>query len=269
MSDRIYVGYLPLTPRDRLFVRAGLVVLLAAVATLAFAAGRDQRSPGAGHWDVENRTTITGVIRTDGAARIVTLHENQARTWFLVRPGKVGAGSFLTEFEGLTVTVDGFALTRGDARMLELAGAPAPAQPTGAGPTSGRGPPAEPASFRGEIVDLKCYLGAMKPGDGRAHKACATLCVVGGIPAAFITAGADGSVRCLLLRTADGRALPMNLIDRIGEPVEVRGRVAREGDFEWLIVEADAVRRAGAADRWLALTSAVCTAGPTHAAPSR
>ena len=34
----------------------------------------------------------------------------------------------------------------------------------------------------GEVVDPKCWLGDMKPGDGKAHAACARLCMEGGIP---------------------------------------------------------------------------------------
>ncbi|MGE6744243.1 hypothetical protein ACQKGC_28815, partial [Allorhizobium pseudoryzae] len=39
----------------------------------------------------------------------------------------------------------------------------------------------------GEICDGKCYAGAMRPGSGLAHKACANLCLIGEIPAVFVT----------------------------------------------------------------------------------
>ena len=36
--------------------------------------------------------------------------------------------------------------------------------------------------IEGEIVDIKCWLGRMKPGDGRTHRACGQFCIQGGIP---------------------------------------------------------------------------------------
>jgi hypothetical protein len=42
-------------------------------------------------------------------------------------------------------------------------------------------------TLRGEIIDPKCYIGAMKPGGGKTHKACAQLCLSGGIPPMLVT----------------------------------------------------------------------------------
>ena len=41
---------------------------------------------------------------------------------------------------------------------------------------------ADNVTLKGEIIDPKCYLGAMKPGGGKTHKACAMRCIAGGIP---------------------------------------------------------------------------------------
>lgn len=269
MSERIYVGYLPLTPGDRRFVVLGLVLLAAIVAAGAALSAREQRSPGNGHWDVEKLTKVTGVVRVDGAARIVVeAGEGSASpvTWFLVRPGKIGAESLLRPFDGRELTLEGYSLTRSGERMLELAGEPALENLAQANLI----PPREreivgERTFRGEIVDLKCYLGAMKPGDGRAHKACATLCVQGGIPAAMVGVRTDepedaspASPRCLLIRTRGGGPLPAEVMGRIGEPVEVRGVVEREGDFEWLIVDDASVQRTAGAAKWAELKTMVC-----------
>ena len=41
--------------------------------------------------------------------------------------------------------------------------------------------------IEGEIVDSKCYFGRMRPGGGRAHRACAQLCIDGGVPPVLVT----------------------------------------------------------------------------------
>lgn len=47
-----------------------------------------------------------------------------------------------------------------------------------------------PVTLDGELVDSKCYLGTMKPGDGKTHKSCAILCLRGGIPPLFVSKAA-------------------------------------------------------------------------------
>jgi hypothetical protein len=38
----------------------------------------------------------------------------------------------------------------------------------------------------GEIVDTKCFLGVMNPGEGKVPRECAALCLSGGIPRALL-----------------------------------------------------------------------------------
>ena len=56
----------------------------------------------------------------------------------------------------------------------------------------------------GEILDSKCWFGAMRPSQGKPHKACASLCIRGGIPPAFF-ARADGGHGALMIMRDGGR----------------------------------------------------------------
>ena len=89
----------------------------------------------------------------------------------------------------------------------------------------------------GEVVDSKCYLGAMKPGRGKPHRACAVRCISGGIPPLLRVEDHAGNVDLLLLVTSDGDSLPMEVLDRVAEPVEITGNVVRSGDR--LLLHAD------------------------------
>jgi hypothetical protein len=56
----------------------------------------------------------------------------------------------------------------------------------------------------GEIVDTKCYLGAMRPGVGKVHRACAARCLSGGIPPGLLVRDKAGGAFVFMLAGADG-----------------------------------------------------------------
>src|SRR5690349_19376703 len=70
----------------------------------------------------------------------------------------------------------------------------------------------EPVSLRGEIVDSKCFLGAMRPGNGKTHKACAMLCIAGGVPPMFVTRDSAGREEYYLLAGPDGGPAPSDVV---------------------------------------------------------
>jgi hypothetical protein len=91
--------------------------------------------------------------------------------------------------------------------------------------------PLGPATLRGEIIDPKCYLGAMKPGGGKTHRACATLCIRGGIPPMLVVRGSDASETFYLLTDPQGGPIVEPLVPYIGEPVRISGEVVQEEDL--------------------------------------
>ena len=82
----------------------------------------------------------------------------------------------------------------------------------------------------GEIVDTKCYLGAMKPGRGKPHRSCASLCIRGGIPAALLVRTENGEGELVNLVDFAGRPLGRELLEWVGQPVAVSGRLRRKDD---------------------------------------
>jgi len=79
----------------------------------------------------------------------------------------------------------------------------------------------------GEIVDTKCYLGAMKPGRGKPHRDCASLCIRGGIPAALLVRTENGE-RHLVHLVSFGRPVGREVLDFVGQPIEVTGLLRRK-----------------------------------------
>ncbi|MFO1512850.1 MAG: hypothetical protein U1F83_08070 [Verrucomicrobiota bacterium] len=89
----------------------------------------------------------------------------------------------------------------------------------------------------GEIVDSKCFLGVMNPGQLTPHRACAIRCISGGVPPVLLVRQQDGPAAYLLLVSADGKPVNKQVLDMVAEPVEITGDVERQGEL--LILRAD------------------------------
>jgi nitrite reductase/ring-hydroxylating ferredoxin subunit/DMSO/TMAO reductase YedYZ heme-binding membrane subunit len=154
--------------------------------------------------------------------------EGRGRTLLLARDGKLGAPEEARALAGRMVEAEGFILRRGTIEMLVLG---APPRPVSAEAT----PVPREALGRwratGEICDGKCAAGGMRPGTGIGHRACATLCLDGELPAVFVpTRPVAGHAFLLLGDAAGGPALPA-FRDLIGSRVTLEGEVERVGSM--------------------------------------
>ena len=99
------------------------------------------------------------------------------------------------------------------------------------------------ARLAGTIMDSKCFFGVMRPGRGKTHKACASLCIRGGIPPSFWARAKDGRETVLLMTDARGDAMPMDILPLVADPVEAEGEIVRVGDLLQFRADPDAYRR--------------------------
>ena len=89
----------------------------------------------------------------------------------------------------------------------------------------------------GEIVDSKCFLGVMNPGQLTPHRACAIRCISGGCPPVLLVRQKEGPAVYLLLVSAEGKPVNKQVLDMVAEPLEITGEVERQGEL--LILRAD------------------------------
>lgn len=251
MSDEFFVGYLKTPGGLARFLRvAGMVIFISAGA-LAVALAAGQRDPGNGVWDIDHATVLEGVVQTEPCPLIrVARRDGQATTILLVNQGKLGAAGRLAAADGRLARVRGHMLERGRVRMFELdedAAAVEPVTRNSAVPEAISLSLPAPAGqravvLRGEIVDPKCFAGAMKPGEGKTHKACAVLCLRGGIPPMFVAE--DG--REYLLVDETGRSLTgpalEGVLPFVGDFCIVSGTVAMRGEMATLTLSAGVKR---------------------------
>lgn len=222
-QDDFFIGYAGTPLRLRRFLRYVVGgILLLSIASAAFMASH-QRDPGDGQWKPERREFTGTLIMTP----YPMLHlEDGGGTLLLVGVGKVAAELPADVDVASKVRARGTILQRGTLRILELDSA-LEILSAGAALVS-RTVDSQPRRYRGEIIDPKCFAGAMKPGTGKTHKACAALCLRGGIPPAMVTDEGDVFVVTGVSVDALGRI--------VGEPIEVQGRRSRIGGLRLLEV---------------------------------
>jgi hypothetical protein len=252
-DDPFFIGWLPVPPGYARFLVPVVAVLLAAAAVSGALLAFGQRSPGTGTWDDDTPRPFEGVAYASPYALLRVLGEKPGdppRTILLVEEGKFGAADRVRPFDGRPVRVRGTLLHRDERRMLELATDETGIQPIGTTSPEEerrlRRPPPQDlgrVTLRGEIIDSKCYLGAMKPGGGKTHKACAALCLSGGVPPMFVTRDAAGQEAYYLLTNPDGGPLGEEAVDYVGDPVELTGDWEQQGDLRVLKVAAADIRR--------------------------
>ena len=96
----------------------------------------------------------------------------------------------------------------------------------------------------GEICDGKCLGGAMRPGTGLAHKACANLCLIGDVPPVFVSSGLVAGHEFLLMADADGLSVTDQILDFTAIYVEIEGDVERRGDLFVFKISPETIRLA-------------------------
>jgi hypothetical protein len=228
-----FVGWSGRTALSSLgFLTLLVAALLIAFGVLAFALGVTVDDPGGG--DFTGDKDMIGILVADPYPMIVT--DGDHHTIPLSGGGKRGVQARARELDGQHVRVTGAGVKRGD-RDLLLVDMMQPA----AGEVT---PPVREAlgtwRLTGEICDGKCSLGVMRPGNTAVHKACANVCLIGGVPPVFITTTPVFGTRYLLMGDPDGHALPDALRDYVAITSRMDGTLERIGDA--LIFRTDVTR---------------------------
>jgi hypothetical protein len=208
-----YVGYLPIPAGLKRFVRrvVGALGVIAVGAAIALVFEQSPFAPSA--FEYQDYRDFQGVLVTTPYPALVVA---DGPAWLLAGPGKYGFAP-PPEFTGHVVRLRGEQIYRGSDRMIAVQAL------TSLGPGE---VPADVdfgrAELTGEIVDSKCYFGVMNPGSGKVHRDCAVRCLSGGIPPALLVRDASGAARTVLLGN-----WRRDWLDRVAEPVTLRGRLAQ------------------------------------------
>lgn len=221
---------------------------LATLLALAFAAGvaATQRTWQPVAFELGVERAFEGVLRAVPVPHLAVDWPggaSGAARWLLVAPGKRGPDPAWTDHDGRRVALRGHLVHRDEGVLVEVV--PGSLRDLGDGAPDAGPERLGRVSLVGEIVDSKCWYGVMNPGRLRTHRACATLCVRGGIPPLLVVRTADAGLRQAVLVGPHGEAVNELVLDLIAVPVEVRGELERHDDLYVLRIDPGSLREWG------------------------
>lgn len=228
-TDPFYVGYRPAPSEHRRAMKSFIILLALWLSMMGCVLVLTQRDPGDAVWDISNERTWSGTLVEHPYPMLIPDDPATTSAMFVVAMGKRGAQDRLSAGYGHRVTLRGYELQREGRRMIELAESPDTiqiGQPAAAQPAPATTPSESPIELVGEIIDGKCYLGAMKPGDGFGHRACAMLCLRGGLPPMFVAEGETGRTLYPLLIVDNSTQLDESTMSKVARRVRLRARTA-------------------------------------------
>jgi len=232
-SQDFYIGWSGRLPTGhRGFVRAIALLSLCLFVALGLFLSATTDDPGDGAADWGTEVSREGILTL---RPYPLLHQPDGHTLMMAGFGKSGV-EIAPEMEGRAVSISGFLVKRGSLEMMQSSGelGAAPSMDQAAAPSA---TPLGRWRLTGEICDGKCYAGVMRPGSGLAHKACASFCVIGGVPPVFVTTAPIAGSRFLLIAGPGDSPMPDQLRDLTGRRIALDGAVERVGDL--LIFHAD------------------------------
>jgi hypothetical protein len=224
--DDFFVGWSGRLPRWHAhFLRAAIAMAVAAFLIIGLALARATDDPGTGvvDWGA-GESTLKGVLTTQPYP---LLHLADGHTLMIAGPTQVGP-DFDPALGGKMVEATGVVAKRG---TLDLLVTNSPVRGVdGEGSVT---PPVPLGRWRitGEICDGKCYAGAMRPGSGLAHKACANFCILGGVAPVFVSTAPVEGTSFMLLADAAGGSLSDTVHDLVALRVQLEGELERRGDL--------------------------------------
>lgn len=235
-----FVGYLPI-PGERKrssWLIGGSLAIVALTFGVLLSLGQTTASKGT--WVISETRVVEGLMSLDPYPVIHTGEQSV----LLVRPGKSSAEDLVAPYAGQFVRVSAIPIERGGWLMLEVG---SDTQIEAIDAIDGVSKPAivagKEVAMSGEIVDSKCFLGVMKPGAGKVHRACAAMCLTGGMPPMLVVTDDAGDRFGYMLVGDAGESVSKRLVPDVAVPVTVSGRLQTRGDLTYLEIGDGAITR--------------------------
>lgn len=240
--NEFFTGYKSIPPKLKRFCLFISVAALLITLLVSYSVASHQKLAGLAIWNTEEKVTMEGLLTTEPYPVLHRItEENTASTEsvMLVAIGKHDAKPLASAHAGKLVSVSGYSISRGGWLMLELDSTDdIKLLPDQSGAITATAKLSTTAlgsvTLTGEIMDSKCVLGVMKPGSGLVHKACAELCLLGGIPPMLVIKDQQNRKFGYLLTHSDGRSASTELAPMAAESVTVSGQLEQQGDMLYL-----------------------------------
>ena len=246
-KDDFFIGWADTPKVDRRFFLGAGIGLIAGTTGIAGGVAALQNTGGNGAWDMGVVRQWRGIATAEPYAMLRTIDlDGTPRTALLGCQGKCGVAAKIGALAGKPVVVKGSLIQRGAHTMIavidgmdwiaeDLNGqVEGLAFPT---PT-----PLTDITLKGEILDTKCWFGAMRPAQGKVHKSCASLCIRHGLPPAFYVEDIKKQ-KALMIMTDKGMGFGHDILPYVADPVQITGTLQQLGDLFLLDTSAANITR--------------------------
>ena len=102
--------------------------------------------------------------------------------------------------------------------------------------------PAGIVKLRGEIIDPKCYIGAMNPGQGKTHRSCAIRCISGGIMPMLVYRE-NGKEKYVVVLGPNKEPINNKVLPYVAEPVEITGQLVHYQNWDYICIHPEEIIR--------------------------
>jgi hypothetical protein len=237
-----FVGYLPMPEGLKPFYKWLTVLLLVVGLGFSYWVSSSQQAVGKGQWLLAEEKTYQGYLSHDPYP-VLHVVGDEPESIILMSQGKHSSANLTSELDGNEVTVTGFPIERGGWKLLELRDLSDVKVMNSKPSYSAISEPLGEVTLSGEIIDSKCFMGVMKPGEGKVHRACAAMCIAGGIPPLLVVNQSDGNRYGYILIGPQGQAAADLVIEDVAVPVSVFGQLERRGDLTYLRIAENGINR--------------------------
>ncbi len=248
-EDLFFIGWQPEMQKTlKSKVRAYAIILALITVITGSVIAAFQETYGISRYDYTDLREIEGIFRADPYPHL-TVHipnTDQCRSYMLVDQFKENwPRDLVTQYDGQFVKMSVGSIYRGDVTMFE--GDPLQEIQTLDLPQNF---PVQPEvtligeqTLIGEIIDSKCYYGAMNPGNLKTHRACATVCIKGGIPPVLLVRRKNDVPLYFFLTDTQGAPVIDEIIDYIAEPIQLTGTIESQCGLLMLSFDPATIRR--------------------------
>jgi hypothetical protein len=244
-DEDFFIGWAPTSKSNRRLLLTGGISLMAGGIGLMTLLASAHEPVGKGQWDQSQTVNLTGMMVTKPWPHLLIVEQGrELKTVFLVGSGKQGLSQETLLPDGALATATGSIIKRGSYAMMAISGLKA--HQGNQNDTITHAQPKivneAPVLLSGEILDAKCWFGAMRPSSGKVHKACASLCVRGRLPVAFCSKGCGDEGDLMVFVRPDGTAHDQELLPFVADPVAITGRIVRVNNMKQLRADISDIR---------------------------
>jgi hypothetical protein len=244
-DEDFFIGWAPTSKGNRRFLLAGGIGLIASGMGLISLLGNAHEPVGLGQWDQGQTVNLTGIMVNNPWPHLLMLnHDLGVKSVYLVGSGKLRLEKNRLFSDGILVKATGSLIKRGHYAMMAITDINSNLKKVNSKYPLTQNVEIDEGSvlLSGEILDAKCWFGAMRPSSGKVHKACASLCVRGGLPVAFCSSGCGDESELLTLVRPDGTAHSYELLPYVADPVVIEGRIVRVNGMKQLRAKISDIR---------------------------